>query len=93
MKKLLLLILILPLLACEKDTHNFSCDCVYTFYTLDNKCHWTMTRIGFPQDNKTFNEIKDYEQSQSGERYFLMYGQQWKVTGKCNCLPYYCPEY
>jgi hypothetical protein len=93
MKKLLLLFVILTLLSCEKDSHNFSCDCVYTFYSLDGKCHWTMTRTGFPQDNKSYKEIHDYMNTQAEERYLLMYGQLWRVSGECNCVPYYCPEY
>jgi hypothetical protein len=88
-----LLLFISCLFACTKDKSNWSCDCVYTFKTLDEKCQWTMTRIGFPHDNLTNDEIHVWEDSQSGEHYFLFYGQQWKVSGDCHCLPYYCPEY
>ncbi len=86
-----LIFLFFLLISCQKDKHNFSCDCVYTYVSLDNTCQYTKTFLQYPHDNMTSGEIIDWMNSQKIEVIRTEYGQEWKVTGKCHCIPYYCP--
>jgi hypothetical protein len=99
MKTLIFTLLLITLFACEsKRTYDFSCNCVYTFHYIDDNplndaCQWTMTRIGVPLKDYTYDEMIAYRNAQETPRhYFNFYGVLWDVTCKCNCLEGYCPE-